>query len=243
MITNQRKNMECEICEEIAQCSPHGNLWICDPCWVKEQRAKIEAFNMAQSLAQAPVIAPASHISPLPINSVLKESADIDSRIQVRTDIFNAKTVAIKEIADAIQSDDSIENKPYHLAEVLTTRFKHLKSVIFEHNQVIVDAGNEQKAIQVYLNTLANSLRAEEREKLKISDINYNPQAAKIAKPKPIKTTGTKKIKFDKAALHKAAVELGIGEFTIQMVASQKGCSIEEAVAHIRKSVETAKQG
>jgi ribosomal protein S27AE len=240
---NQQTHRDCEICEEMAICALHKNMWICNKCWVNEQKAKVEAFNFAQAQANAPVIAPASHISPLPINSVLKEASVIDSNIQVRTDIFNAKTKAINEIKAAIDADDTITNKPYALAEFLKNRFVGLKQVIFEHNQVIVDAGNEQKAIQVYMNQLANTLRKEEREKLKIQDINYNPTPAKISKPKSVSTSGTKKIKFDKVALRKAAATLGVSEFTLQMVAVQKGCSIDEAVAQLKKSIETAKNG
>jgi hypothetical protein len=219
---------------------------MCNSCWIKEQKAKVDSHSASQVVIPQ-INQPASHISPLPINSVLREASTIDSQIQVKTDIFNAKTKAILEIKDAILGDETIENKPYALAEYLTTRYKHLKNVIFEQNQVIIDAGNEQKAIQVYLNNLANSLRAEEREKLKIADINYQPSAAKISKPKaikPISTVTTKpKSKLDKIELRKAALALGVSEFTLQMVVVQKGCSIAEAVSSIQASIEAAKKG
>lgn len=246
-MTTQNNNRECEICDLMALCYLHNNIWMCNTCWIKEQRAKIEAHNASQI---TPIVAnsnPIHAIDPINVNSVLKEASTIDSQIQVKTDIFNAKTAAIKDIKDAIDADEAITNKPYALAEFLKNRYTHLKTVIFEQNQIIIDAGNEQKAIQVYLNELANKLRAEEREKLKIADINYQPSAAKISKPKAIKnittTTTAKKTKFDKVELRKAALALGVSEFTLQMVAVQKGCTISEAVDSIKASIAAAKKG
>jgi hypothetical protein len=163
----------------------------------------------------------------------------IDNSISVRTDIFNAATIAIIEIKNTIDADANIVNKPYALAETLKNRFNHFKSVIFEHTEAIVTAGNEQKAIQVYLNNLANSLRAEEREKLKISDINYQPSKPKVVTPRAISTKSSKKI--DKKEVERYARELGISAYMVQMVCVSKGLSPEQAANVIRKSIEAAK--
>ena len=116
----------------------------------------------------------------------------------------------------------------------------HFQKVIFDANQAVIDATNNQKAIQVYLNNLANTLRAEEREKLKIQDINYQP-----TKVKPIKTvkpvTTRKPVKLDKAELNKYAMELGVSLFTLQMVCVSQGITPEQAANKLRKSINEAK--
>jgi len=147
--------------------------------------------------------------------------------------------MAIIERKKLIDSNPSIENKPYFLANELIEQFRHNKQVIFEANETIIKANNEQKAIQVYLNNLANSLRQEEREKLKISDINYKPTEAK---PIRVKAPSTGRTKLDLTALKKAASELGVSLIFIQQLIISKGISIDEARDVIRKSIELAKQ-
>jgi hypothetical protein len=168
------------------------------------------------------------------MNVALQSAREVDARILVRPDIFNAATVAIVELKQIIDSDGSIENKNFKLAEVLLERFEHFKTVIFEANETVVQATNNQKAIQIYLNQLANQLRAEEREKLKIQDINYKPKEVKPVKPRAIKTA---KPKLDKAALRKYAAELGISEFMLQTIVVSRGVSVEQAADILRKSI------
>jgi DNA integrity scanning protein DisA with diadenylate cyclase activity len=119
-------------------------------------------------------------------------------------------------------------------------RFSHFKQVVFELNQQIVEAGNQQKAIQIYLNQLANTLRQEEREKLRISDINYKPQPVKIEKPKPVKVTAKK---LDKAELRKYAAELQVSEFMLQQIVIAKGVTVADAAKLLRQSINRAKAG
>ena len=209
----------------------YGNMWFCDECWQKEQAFTKE--HMSPEAQQQRVDAYKDSVE----SRIIDKSVVIDNSIQVRTDLFNAATVAILDIKKAIDENPEVTNKPYELASRLKTRFEHFQQVIFDLNEQVIAAGNEQKAIQVYLNQLANSLKAEEREKLKISDINYQPKPQKISKPKPIKTTGTKPQKFDKVALKNAAKELGIAESSIQMMAVSNNCSVEEAVTKIKAMV------
>lgn len=223
---------ECEVCDKVeTKISLHyGNMWFCDECWEKEE--KVSAEHMKPENQQARVNA---------MNAALEESRKVDSSIQVRTDLFNAATVAIINLKAEIDNNPTIENKPFALAEELKNRFEHFKTVIFEMNEKIIEAGNEQKAIQVYLNQLANQLRAEEREKLKIADMSYQPARVKPAKPVSIKTTGTKKTKLDKNELRKYAAELGVAEFTLQMLVVSKGITVEQAANMLRKSINEAK--
>lgn len=215
------------MCGSVTNVTPvFGNMLMCPDC--KEIEDKAYKANNTPEMQQSRVDS---------MNITLELSREIDNNIQVRTDLFNAATVSIVELKSAIDSDDSIINKPYALASELKDRFEHFKSVVFELGEKIVDAGNQQKAIQVYLNNFANQLRVEEREKLKIADINYQP-----TKPKSIKVPSVRvSKKLDKMELAKYAKELGISEFTLQMVCVSQGIPLETAANKLRKSINEAK--
>ena len=239
---------KCEVCEEDGSVTLHyGNMWYCDECWSREEEStrvhmsqeaqdkraaewKIAAdLQLAENRAKRNV--GTNSEAAIPINAVLVESRQIDASIQVRTDIFNASTKSIIDLKTAIDNDPNITNKPFALATELKTRFEHFKNVVFELQAKVQEAATEQRAIQTYMNTLANQLRAEEREKLKLQDINYKPNPPKVAKPKPIKTS---KAKIDKKELKKVASELGISEFTLQMMVVSTGKTIQEAAQAIK---------
>jgi len=207
---------------------------VCQTCYDKEMIAQAEMkAGASQRVADSNE---AVRINA--VNKALSDSAKIDASVTVRTDVFNAQTVSITELKSAIESDATIVNKPYALAEELTKRFAHFQTTIFEHNEAIISATNNQRAIQTYLNTLANTLRAEEREKLKIQDINYKPAQVKPVKPAAIRTA---KKKLDKVELRKYASELGVAEYTLQMVCVSKGLTVEQAANMLRKSINEAK--
>lgn len=181
-----------------------------------------------------------SEPSPISVNEVLKQSREVDNSVQVRTDLFNAKTLAIVDLKKAIDEDDAIENKQFTLAQELMNRFNRQKSVIFELNEKLVAATNEQRAIQVYLNQLANKLRQEEREKLKLQDINYKP------KPVPTQKVTRKRIKLSKKKIDKkelvaAANELGVSQHILHMLIIQKNLTVQEAAKVLKKNIEAAK--
>lgn len=221
----------CEVCPktDVEITLHYGNMWFCDECWEKDQKLSAEHYTPEKQQERVDTM-----------NAALAAARAVDNAIQVRTDLFNAATVAIVELKKVIDEDTNITNKPYALAEELKRRFEHYKEVIFSANETIVEAGNQQKAIQTYLNQLANTLRAEEREKLKIADINYKPGTVKPAKPAAIKTRSASK-KLDKAELKKYALELGVAEFTLQMLCVAKGITPEQAANQLRKSINEAR--
>jgi hypothetical protein len=233
--THGRKNGKCEVCdnETIVTCH-YGNMFFCDDCWTKELASKAELSKPENQVKRLEVMEDNR------LNAALNTARQIDESITVRTDLFTAATVSITELKQTIMDDITIINKPYALAEELMHRFNHFKTVIFEMNQQIIDAGNKQKAIQVYLNQLANQLKQDEREKLKISDISYKPLAPKSIGAKTIKTTTTSK-KIDKIELRKYAAELGVSEFTLQMLVVQKGITVAVAANLLRSSIKDAK--
>lgn len=219
----------CETCPNIGPVEVrYGNMLMCADCWQKEQNLTKE--NMTPEKQSARIAE---------MNHKLETSRSIDASITVRSDLFNAATMSIVELKKTVDNNPAIENKPYHLASELMTRFTHFKKVIFDAQQQIVDATNSQKAIQVYLNNLANQLRAKEREKLKIADINYQPTSIKPAKPASIKTR--KPVAINRADLKKYASELGVSDFTLQMLCVSKGITPQEAAEQLRKSINAAR--
>ena len=177
--------------------------------------------------------------APINVNDVLKQAKQVDMSIQLRTDIFNAETVAINDIKLAIVNDETITNKPYRLAEIVKERHIQFSKLISEKNQELLELNNKQRADQTYLNQLANQLRADEREKLKIQDINYNPRPVKM--PVTAKTIKMSKQKIDAKALKGYASELGIPEFTLRMVAIQKNLNAEGVYKLFKANIEAAK--
>ncbi len=221
----------CDCCPNIGPVElRYGNMLMCPDCWTKEQNLQL-ANNTPEKQAER-VDA---------MNAAIEAARAQDASIQVRTDIFNAATVAIQELKQAIEADPNITNKPYHLASELTTRFEHFKAVIFAKNQEIIEAANQQKAIQVYLNNMANTLRAEEREALKLKDINYQPPAPKAKTPKPPSIKTRSSAKLDKTELRKYAAELNIPEYSLQMLCVAKGITPESAANILRKSINETK--
>lgn len=240
---------KCDICEiEQKVMAKYGNMLFCESCWFHEEEATKELMkpenqvSRIQEMNQRIEEQRSKEIGTIGINEVLRTSRQIDSSIQIRTDLFNAATVSIIELKKSIYSDESIINKPYQLAEELQKRFEHFKNIVFELNTKLVEAGNEQRAIQVYLNQLANSLRAEEREKLRLADISYTPTSPKVVKAKAVTTRQTKKsTKIDKVELRKYANELSVSEFMLQMLVVQKGISVSDAAKILKKSIDLAK--
>lgn len=228
-----RKVGDCEICDK--QSIPvrilAGNISACDSCHNTEKKAQAE--NMSPENVQ-------KRLDALNERNIVKMSQQIDNSIKIKTDLFNAATISIHALKSSIDADETITNKPYALASELMTRFTHFKNVVFELNQQIVDAGNNQKAIQIYLNQLANSLREEERSKLKIADINYKPTTVKIPTPKSA-TVKTPAKKIDKVELRKFAAELNVSEFTLQMVVVSKGITVSQAADILRRSINESK--
>lgn len=140
----------------------------------------------------------------------------VDTTIETKEDFFNAKTLSIIEMKAQIEQDSTIERKVKHfeLSKRLLVQFKHLRERIFKRQEENVKDTSSMRGIQQYLNEHANKLRADQREKIKLEDINYKPST-----PKKAKAPKVKKAKFDKKELKKYSDLLGGGvEYTLQML-------------------------
>ena len=217
---------ECDFCERTDSIKKIGNNLAC-PDHVSDAE-----FTAKPS----PTV---TEPAPISVNEVIRQSRQIDTSVQTRADLFNAETLSIAQLFKAIDDDATIVNKPFAKATELQNRINLQKQVIFELNQRIVDEHSKQRAQQTSLNQLANQLRQEEREKLKIQDINYKPRDVRMpVTPKAIKLA---KKRIDKAELRKAAAELGIPEFTLQMIIVQKNLTVQQAFEMFKKNIEEAK--
>jgi hypothetical protein len=215
---------KCEACPNTGRMELFADMLLCKECIAKEMQA-IQAHQSPEKQEQRV----------LDMHAMMDKARAIDQSINVRADIFNAETVAIEDIRKAINADSSIENKQFALAKALTERYNHYKDVVFELNQKIVEETNKQRATQSYLNSLAKQLRAEEREKLKLADINYKPEP-----PKKIKPAKPKKAKVDFKELMKYSTELALEGIiapvaTLQMMCEARDMTPEQAANMFRK--------
>lgn len=228
------KTCELELtgCLQTDNLRTYAGMIVCQSCYTLEQSALKKT--------QSPEAVAERHAA-----STLERAQQVDYSIQVRSDIFNAETVSLHAIKEAIDTDDTITNKPYVMAEKVMERYKHYKDVVFELQQQAVEAGERQQATLRYLNNFANQLRVEEREKLKIQDISYQPKSPtiKVAKIRnnASKMASTKEISVAVAEFNK---ELGVSifqPFQIKTMMLQKGATLSQVINDLRKSINEAK--
>lgn len=199
-------------------------MWMCPSC-IKQNKA-LTADSESQASARVQETRDKGE-QVIGLNKVLKESMIIDSKVEVKTDLFNAETVAIVDIKKAIDDDPSIVNKNGALAEFLVNRYTGYKEKIFANNAENVELANKQNAIQRYLNDLRNKLTEAEREKYKLLSIDYKPNQVKVAN-KPINSVA-KPRKYDKAELLKAATRANVPVQVIQMMCVSKNMTPMQA--------------
>lgn len=153
------------------------------------------------------------------LDQFIKENQmQVDTTAKVREDIFNAKTTSIVKMDEEIQADDTIERKHFALSIRVTEVRNHLRKILFDvneaYNKTTESINSEIRSNTQYLNNLANKLRTDEREAIKLRDITYKP-----VPPKAIKKPKVAKKKFDKKELKKYSDLLGGNmEYTLQML-------------------------
>jgi hypothetical protein len=186
----------------------HGNMWLCVPC------RDVEIKVMEQTKE---------------VGSIIDSSRKIDESIELKTDIFLAKSIPAKELYASIQQDDSIpeDQKDYQFTKVCYDRFQHFQKVVFDTRKSLSDAENELRMWQVNVQTSAGKLRTELREHFKNLDISYEPRKLKTPKPAVQKTSPAKK--FSKAEVNEAAKKYNVPAANLQMVATARNMTADEA--------------
>lgn len=171
------------------------------------------------------------------MNDFLANAKKLDESLTVQTDIFNAQTVSIQELREAIEKDESIENKHFKLAEFLSERFETLQELIIGAKSSIIEAETKKRAILTYYLELSKKLRTEEREKLKFQDLKYQPAPVKTVSPKKVSTK-----KADKEEAIRISKESGVPLQILMLLALSKNLSYKDAAIEYKKienSVET----
>lgn len=214
----------CEACPNVGPCELYpdiSGMLLCRDCIDKEEKILMSPENQ-QKRVDASIAA---------TMKLIEKSRVVDYSLQVREDIFNAQTISIHELKEAIDNNPSIENKHFFLANELNERFQHFRKLIFDKQAEIVEESNKQRAVQSYLNQLSNKLRADEREKLKLQFPDYKPFEKPVGKPKTITTAK----KYDKTELVKYANETGIPLAALQMLCVSKNMTPQQAAEHMKK--------
>lgn len=215
---------ECECCTNPPPLRLFMAMWMCSSCIEKNKAlsaaSEAEAENRVKDVRD-------TGDKVQQINKILKEAGTVINSIEVKTDIFNAQTVAIVDMHKAIEADESITNKPGALANELYKLYTTYKEKIFANQQENVELANKQNAIQKYLNELKNKLTEAERERYKLLDVNYKPNQVKLAN-KAINSPAKPK-KYDKAEITKAAQRAGVPASVIQMLCVSKNMTPMQA--------------
>src|SRR5574339_135066 len=208
----------CEVCGNSGTCNlMYGNILMCMDCEAKEQ--KIIAEKKAEQVKNG--------------NPLLEIAQQVDTTIQVRTDIHNAETMAIVDIKKTIDEDTSIPNKHFALSKILETRYLGYKDKVFSLKEEITKLETQQRAIQTYYNELSKQLRAEEKAQIKLRDVTYQPK-----EPKQIKTPKGKKQSINKIELDKLCAEHNVPKNIVSIVLLQKPeLTIAEAVRHVKATL------
>lgn len=242
-------NAICDSCNNTGELNPFGlgkvMALLCRDCIEREKQTLLNQINSPEGRKEmAEFQSPENQAKRLdsynkvvkPYEELISNARRIDESIHLSTDIFNAKTVAFIDIRDAVYANPEIpqDSKRFELARICKERIRHFQEVIFELDKKKIEAYSEQKSWHLALNDLANKLRVEEREQLKISDITYDVKLPKSVTPRKI-TTSPKKA--SKEELRQLASELGMPEFTIQLVMTSKNWTIEQVGNHLRKTI------
>ena len=217
----------CECCDTVGPCELYIDILMCPVCYDNEVKAQLTNNHPAKQEERV-----------LTMNNLVAEAKKLDEHIEVASDIFTAETISIGELKKVIECvgyntwhpKNEQKNTNFELSLRIHDRFVRFQNAIFARNKETVrqntEDANRQKAIQIYLNNLAVKLRTDEREAIKLRDIDYKPILPKTIKPKVPKV---KKVKFDRAELNRVATELGVELTTLQAIVVAKGCSVTEA--------------
>lgn len=216
MLTNRNAVVkgDCESCEktDIQLYPMHGNMMLCEACRDKE----LEVVERNKN-----------------VNKILIESRAVDNAIQLKTDVFLAKSASLIELLASINANEAIpaDMKEYAYAKECMARFKNRQQAIFEKRAELLELENEARMYQVNVQNTAGKLQAKYRDEFKEVSVNYQPEPInkKVKTTKPVKVTKA----FDKTALYEAAKKYGVPAMTIRSICVSKGKSVEDAAKEL----------
>jgi len=216
---------QCEACEGyFDKVKTFKAMNWCDECYAREKAADDELKAGAEARVQA---------ERERARQVMELRKQPESAINCRADYFNAEVQSHLDLFKEIDADDSITNKMFEKAVRLKARLEHTQKVLMEVREQELQLNSTESAINITLNQLANKLREEEREKLKLSDINYKPNQV-VVKPKESKPRAPK---VNDNELIQKCREAGVGPFVQVvkiMMSTNKGWTIERAITEFK---------
>lgn len=217
-------NAECEVCSKHGDCLDVNGILMCSDCLEKE--TKLFPNKHENQVAYS---------NPDNVNPIVKLAESIkqsDARISSRPEFFNAETISIDEIRKQLEQDNTITNKRFELAKIVQQRVIDFEKSIFEADQKRFELNDRQQANRVYLQNLAAQLTSEERDKVRLKDINYPISQPKLQTPKAPST----KAKSNKEELREAAGKYGIDVSAIQTVCIARNLSVSQAIELMKKT-------
>jgi hypothetical protein len=153
---------ECECCNNLIVSDPivYKTLKLCQDCFEKEKSLEKKSESELPARIEA-----YEEINKM--NKILQDAQKSTEPIGKREDFFNAEKT---EIA-------LIEGTAFERAEKIRERIDSWGQLLFE-------VQTKRNCGIIELNLLAQKLRVEEREKLKVQHIDYEPREVKVQKPK-----------------------------------------------------------
>jgi hypothetical protein len=214
MTTNNKPKIgDCEACDSVNTkiTFQYGNMWLCDECWQKELLVQTQVKDTV---------------------NILDHARSVDNSVEIKSDLFNAATVAAIELKAAIEQDDSIpsDQKMYAYAKTCMDRMQHMKKVIFEQREELIKNESIARMWLVQTQESAGRLRTEQREHFKNLDVSYQP--AKVVKPK---AQSVPKKRMNLAEIKEAAAKYDLPHAAVQSIVVSRNMSPVDAATELAK--------
>lgn len=213
------KDAVCEACTKTGDCVDVNGILMCPSCLENELVSKPSFQKMQQMAYSNPFTAN-------PLQQLAESVKQSDAKLSGKPEFFNAETISIEEIKQKLEADSSITNKRLELGKIVFQRIVDFQKAIFDADQVRFELGDRQEANRRYLNNLAAQMTAEEREIVRLKDINYPVQQPKLTVPRAPST----KAKSNKEELREAASKYKVDAVAIQTICIARNMSVAEAV-------------
>lgn len=193
-----KKLVECDGCGNSSECTPWGRLWYCPTCVEKHTTSNTVLIDSTK---------------------ILKESRAIDDSIRWSGDFFNAETVSIAELKQAIEADESIpqSEKVIKLHLAVTERLELYKNRILEVDKEKHELIAKQQANFVWMREYASEIRGDIRQRIQQANTAYI-ESTPIKIPKEIKS------------------RISPMEKIVQQYSLLHNCSLDDARAFLRSN-------
>ena len=178
---------QCEACPNRGICEIFNDMLLCMGCFTRESIAGAKAKREAPSQsvqANQPIMPQVKPNESVAIQRLANKLHETNP--EKASDYFNAKTSQLVDLEAKFLADESIpvEKRQYEFAKHVVNMHNHLTPILFEAIDVQLQVMSEQQSMTVYLNSIANKLRTEERaaQRLMISNINRSLRRSKLRK-------------------------------------------------------------